>query len=300
MIKEIFPLSLAELITTRFNMAGVYELRIRAEKPLYINYYGEYLPLRDKNQSIIYADKKLIEYIVDHVTEMSVYRYNTQIKQGFMTTQDGIRIGLAGEIVEDDENGVKTIKNLTSLVIRIPHEIKNCSSEILPFIVDSAGVKNTLIISPPGCGKTTIIRDIARSLGLKDKMYNILVVDERYEIAGAEKGTPRMDIGLTSDVISGGNKNFSFSSGIRCLKPDVIITDEIGFRSDTTAIKQAVLSGVKVIATAHARSELELKKRTVFLDLFKDKIFDRVVILSDRKGIGTLEAILNADFEPLV
>lgn len=300
MFKEIFPESLAELIASRFNICGIYELRIRAEKPIYVNYFGEYLPLRDKNQSIVYADKRLIEYIVEHITEKSVYRYNSQIQKGFMTTQDGMRVGLAGEIVENEDNTVRTIKNLTSMVIRIPHEIKNCASDILPFIVDSAGVKNTLIISPPGCGKTTMIRDISRSLCFVDKIYNVLVVDERYEIAGAENGIPRMDIGLTADVISGGTKGFSFNSGIRTLKPDVIITDEIGAQSDASAIRQAILSGVKVIATTHAASVQELRKRNIFIEMFHDKVFDRYVVLSDSRGVGTIESILNSNFERMV
>ena len=300
MFKEIFPKELAELLTLRFNLSGIYELRIRTEKPLYVNYFGEYLPLRDKSQSVVYADKRLIEYVVEHITENSVYRYNSQIKKGFITTQDGIRVGLAGEIVEDAEQGVKTIKNLTSMVIRVPHEIKNCASDILPFIVDSAGVKNTLIISPPGCGKTTMIRDLSRSLSFMDKVYNILVVDERYEIAGAESGVPRMDIGLTADVISGGTKEFSFNSGIRTLKPDVIITDEIGAKTDAVAIRQAILSGVKVIATAHASAVQELRKRNIFYEMFHDKVFDRYVVLSNAKGIGTIESILNSNFEQMV
>ena len=162
MIKDILPEALAELILAQYSFAGIYELRIRTDKPIYINYFGDFLPLRGENQSIVYADRKLIGFIIARVTERSVYRYNTEIKQGFITTPSGMRIGIAGEVVNSDDGGIKTIKNLSSIVVRVPHEIKNCSSEILPYIVDSMGVRNTLILSPPGCGKTTIIRDIAR------------------------------------------------------------------------------------------------------------------------------------------
>lgn len=299
MIKRLFPFSVAELITARFNLTGIYEIRIRTEKPIYINYFGEYVPLRDSIQSVVYADKKLIDYIITHSTEMSVYRYNSQIRQGFITTQEGVRIGLAGEVVQNENGGVKTIKNLTSIVIRIPHEIKDCATEIMPYI-NNGGVKNTLIISPPGCGKTTIIRDIARQLSEAECMYNILVVDERYEIAGAENGVPRMDVGATSDVVSGGNKEYAFINGIRSLKPDVIITDEIGLNSDAFSIKNAILSGVKVIATAHAKNLLELKKKPVFSKLLKDKIFERIVVISDRNGMGTLENVFDSNLELLV
>lgn len=300
MIKRLFPFSVAELITSRFSLAGIYEIRIRTEKPIYINYFGEYVPLRDSSRSIVYADKKLIEYIITHTTEMSVYRYNSQIRQGFITTQEGVRIGLAGEIVQDENGEIKTIKNLTSIVIRIPHEIKDCAVEIMPHISDGREIKNTLIISPPGCGKTTIIRDIARKLGEETRIYNVLVVDERYEIAGAENGVPRMNVGETTDVISGGNKEYSFLNGIRSLNPDVIITDEIGLNSDAFSIKNAILSGVKVIATAHAKNILELKKKPVFSKFLKDKIFERIVVISDRNGMGTLENIFNSNLEILV
>lgn len=299
MIKDIFPLSLSEIILSRFNIAGIYEFRIRVDKPIYINYYGEYIPVRNSSQSIIFADQKLIEYIISHVTEMSVYRYNLQIKQGFITTQKGIRIGLAGEVVQSEDGEIKTVKNLSGIVIRIPHEIKNCASEIMPYIVDCNEVKNTLIISPPGCGKTTFLRDISRQLSYQERMYNILIVDERYEIAGAENGIPRMDVGLTTDVISGGNKTFAFNNGIRSLKPDVILTDEIGSKPDAIAIKQAMHSGVKVIATAHAGTVLELKKRAAFTELFKDKVFERIIVLSTKRGMGTVDAILNADLDQI-
>lgn len=281
-------------------MSGVYEIRIRAEKPIYINYFGEYIPLRDKTSEIIYSDKKLIDYIITRATEMSVYRYNSQIKEGFITTSKGVRIGIAGEIVETETSEVRTIKNPSSLVLRIPHEIKNCANEVMPYIMDCHGVHSSLIISPPGCGKTTFIRDIARALTQTEKINNILVVDERFEIAGGENGAPRMDVGLTTDIISGGTKTFAFNGGIRSLRPDVIITDEIGTKSDAIAIKQASLSGVKVIATAHAENEQELRKRNNFIDLFESEIFERIIVLSSRNGMGTVETILNSKLDPMI
>lgn len=296
MIKDLFPAELIGMITNRFNLHGIYEIRIRAEKPIFINYFGEYIELRGKVNEVVCADKRLIEFVMSRATEMSVYRYNTQIKQGFLTTSKGVRIGIAGEVIVSESNEVVTIKNPTGLVIRIPHEIKNCAHEVIPYIIDKFGVKNTLIISPPACGKTTFIRDIARTISYENKVYNILIVDERYEISGNEN----LDVGVTSDVIFGGTKEFAFSGGIRALRPDVIITDEIGAKSDVDAIKNASLSGVKVIATAHAENESDLKKKRWFKDLVENKIFDRIVVLSARNGVGTVEGIFNSSFEPIV
>lgn len=296
MIKELFPSELVNLIISRFNQSGVYEIRIRENRPIFINYFGDYVELRGKTSEVIYADKKLIEYCLSRATEMSVYRFNSQIKQGFITTNKGARIGISGEVVVSNLNEVVTIKNPTSLVIRIPHEVRNCAQEVMPFIADKFGIKNTLIISPPGCGKTTFIRDIARALTYMNKIYNVLVVDERFEISGVNG----LDVGVTTDVMTGGTKEFAFNGGIRALKPDVIITDEIGSKNDVFAIKQACLSGVKVIATAHAEDEEEIKKKSWFKDLLVNKIFDRFVVLSSRNGVGTVENILNSNLEPLV
>lgn len=299
MLRALFPPEICKLINSRFNMSGVYEIRVRIDKPIYINYYGEYIALKGEFGEVYYSDKKLVEYIIASATDSSIYRFNNQIKEGFITTETGIRIGLAGEVVKENYE-VKTIKNLSGLVIRIPHEIKGCSREIMPFIVSSNNINNTLIISPPGCGKTTILRDICHQLSLEPRLYNILVADERFEIASVDRGIPRMDVGLTSDVISGGDKDFSFSVGIRSLKPDVIVTDEIGSKSDAVAIKQASLSGVKVIATAHAETIRDLKNKVNIWDLVKNKIFERIVILSSRKGIGTIEDILDSEFVSLI
>lgn len=296
MIKNLFPIDILNLLSNNFNFNGIYEVRVRINKPIYINYFGEYVSLKSKSGERIFAEKKLVDFILSRATEMSVYRYNSQIKEGFITTSGGIRIGLAGEVVDAEGLDVRTIKNPTSLVIRVPHEVKNCANQVLPYIVDSGGIKNTLIISPPGCGKTTFIRDIARALSYEKEIINSLIVDERFEISGFST----LDVGATTDVILGGNKEFAFTSAVRALRPDVIITDEIGTKSDAYAIKQASLSGVKVIATAHAKNEQELKLRTPFIDLINNKIFERIVVLSRREGMGTVEDILNEDLDPII
>lgn len=300
MVGEILPYEISEIIKSRFNEFGIYEIRVRANKPIMINYYGDYIELRDKNHYPICADKKLLDYILLKATEMSVYRYNNQIKQGFITTASGLRVGLAGEIVLDENNSVRTIKNLSAVVIRVPHEVKNSASHIMPYIVVNGVVKNTLIIAPPGRGKTTIIRDIARNLSSETKVINSLIVDERYEIACVTNGECGLDVGEFSDVISGGAKSYSFGYGIRSLRPDVIITDEIGGEGDLACIKKASLSGVKVIATIHATNEQELKRRNDFNEILRSRIFERFVVLSSRKGMGTVEYILNGDLDPIV
>ena len=288
------PMEIENLITQKFNLTGVYEIRIRRDKPIFVLYYGEYIMLKDNHTSAVYADKKLIDYVLSSLTEMSVYRYNNQIKQGFITTASGVRVGIAGEVVQEESGGVKTIRNINSLVIRVPHEVKGCASPVIQYIEKSGRVLNTLIVSPPGCGKTTMLRDIARALSYRETVQNILVADERYEIAGGDQ-----DIGVSSDVIYGGTKDFAFTSATRALAPTVILTDEIGTTADADAVLRASYSGISVIATAHAKSIAEIRDKPALKPLIDAKIFERYIILSSRRGVGTIELILNQNLTPI-
>ena len=288
---SFLPAELERLINQKFNYAGIFELRIRKDKPIFVLYYGEYIILKNSDQNVVYADRNLVEYILNSLTEMSVYRYNNQIKQGFISTADGIRVGLAGEIIMDETGAVKTLRNVNSLVVRVPHEIKGCASPIIPAIEENSRILNTLIVSPPGCGKTTMLRDLARLLSFGEKVQNVLIADERFEIAGASQ-----DVGSTTDVFYGGTKDFVFTSATRSLAPSVIITDEIGTNEDAEAVYHASYSGISVIATAHAKDTDELKTKPTLKPLITSKVFDRYIILSSRRGPGTIEYLLDKNF----
>lgn len=301
MLKEILPPSLGSLIDNRYRYEDIYEIRIRCNMPIVINYLNRYEPLRNINGGQVYADKKLIDYILSRATDLSLYKYNNQIKNGYISVSGGIRIGIAGEVVLGDNNGeIKTIKNYSSVVIRIPHEIVGCADEIMEHIFDESGVKNTLIVSPPGCGKTTFLRDIARNLNKSEFPLNVLIIDERFEIASQEGGINYLDVGNYADVLSGATKEYGFYTGIRSMRPDVIITDEISSKSDIQGLKYASSCGVKVIASTHGYNHLDLKRKNNFVSLIEERVFDRYIILSAREGAGTIEMVLNSVFEPIV
>ena len=248
----------------------------------------------------IFVTNACIDYVLKRATEYSLYAFNNQLKQGFITAKGGIRIGVAGESVNSNNFVPTTIKNINSINIRIPHEIKDCSKKIFNHIFyKESGVKSTLIISPPGAGKTTLIRDISKKISETGENINVMIVDERFEIASVVNGEAMLDVGLFTDVVSGTNKQFAFSNGIRALKPDVIITDELMNREDVLACKTAINSGVRVIATVHADSHRSLMNKEDFKDLFKGLFFERYVIMDSKNGPGGVSQILDENFNPI-
>ena len=294
---NFLPEWLYKKISSDFVMDYVFEIRVRIGKPIMVNYRGKYQAVLENvnyKNSFITATPDLINYIVTVATKQSRYAFNNQIKHGFITTDYGVRIGLCGTVVMNNEE-VSTIKNITSLNIRIAHNIPNCSDRIINLICFNECVKNTLIISPPGAGKTTIVRDIVTKLSNEKYIKNILVVDERFEIAGGMD----FEIGNFVDVISGSNKNFAFDECLKTMNPSVIVTDEISRESDIFSIKEAIKSGVRVVATAHAESLNDLKAKKYLSSLLDMGYFERIVVLSKRQGVGTIEGVFDENLRGL-
>ena len=235
--------------------------------------------------------KITIEDIIFRASECSIYSVNEQIKKGFIITEGGIRLGLGGDLIE--ENGkIKTMTNFTSINIRIPHEIKNCSLSTLDLILTKDEILNTLIVSPPGAGKTTFLRDFICQLSERNYAYNVLVLDERGELDLGKKGS----IGNFADKISFAKKKIGFENGIRALNPNLIVTDELGQEEDADAIDYAVNCGVNILASIHCDSIEKLTNKPFFEKLLKDKVFKRFVLLSMRNGPGTIEGVYNENF----
>lgn len=293
-MKNILPEWLFEIISKNYLLDFVTEIRVRINKPIIVCYKGRYEILQGRNGyeiENICASSDLISYILTLATKQSFYAYNNQIKHGFITTDSGIRIGICGKVVyEKDE--ISTIKDISSLNIRISHSVKGCSDKVLNLICKNGQIKNTLIVSPPGAGKTTFIRDLAVSLSNKKRINNILIVDERYEITGGGRLSDLFD-GEFVDIISGSEKYFAFHEGIKSMNPSVIIADEISEARDYEEMLEASRCGVKIIATAHAGGIENLKQKPIFKKILDEKIFERIVILSKQRGMGTIEAVFD-------
>ena len=225
------------------------EIRMRANKPLIIK-------CRDKeivSEYVINIEdvRETIELAVEH----SVYAHSDEIKNGYITIEGGHRIGVCGQVVF--ENGeIKTIKHISSINIRVAHEIKGCADKLLQYILSDNGIDNTLIVSSPGCGKTTLLRDIIRQLS--NAGTTIGLVDERGEVAAGYLGIPQNDVGIRTDVLSFCKKSEGMIMLIRSMAPDVVVADELGGNEDIMALEHAGNSGCKVIATVHGQTIMEI------------------------------------------
>lgn len=275
------------------------EIRLRGERPLMISKCSrDYFVKRDGTVSKAPLDSFMvnmadIENILQFMCNYSIYAVEEELKQGFLTLRGGHRVGICGRAVI--ENGrVKTIKNISGMNIRIAKEIKGCGYNIVNRIY-SDGLKHTLIASPPGCGKTTLLRDMIRILSSGDyqkRGYKVGIVDERSEIAGCYLGIPQRDVGPRTDVLDSCPKIQGIMMLLRSMSPEIIAVDEIGSLEDSDAIENAINSGVMVIATAHGRNMDEILKKPGVRNLIDRRLFEKVVILSRKKGPGTIEDII--------
>ncbi len=286
------------------NLEGLEEIRLRAEKPLMIqNRSGDWFVDYNGNltcslANLRYVSQEEIIKTVELISENSIYAYHEEIKGGFITLKGGHRVGITGRVVLDD-GSIKNIKDISALNIRVSREITGCSDRILKHIVKSGNkVFNTLIISPPQCGKTTMLRDIARNLsdgipGFNFKGVKVGVIDERSEIAACFKGVAQNRIGVRTDVLDGCPKSIGMTLMLRSMSPEVIITDEIGNSGDKEAVMQIINAGVKIITSAHGFNVSELKARREVIGLIEQKVFERYIVLSNYKGPGTVHEIID-------
>ena len=241
------------------NLNYLTEIRLRTGQPVIIQYKGEYRYINkfgataDGGDAIVCGSAEKVLYAA---MEKSVYSYSEQLKNGFITVDGGVRVGIAGEYVT--QNGeIITVKNITSLNIRIPHDIFGVANEIYDRVY-THGLKNTLIFSPPGFGKTTLLRDIVRNIS-KERDKNILIFDERSEISAFDGEGKGFDLGGTCDVVRGSDKLTAVVNAIRVMRPQVIVTDELYGSGDHAAVAYARECGVCVFASTHSTDENVLK-----------------------------------------
>lgn len=282
------------------------EIRLRNGKPLIIAYEGKDLFVKANGHISKYYEEafiikeKHIHSTFQLISNYSVYAYQEEIRNGYITIKGGHRVGIGGKIVYGSK-GIETIKDISSLNIRVAREKKGISDNIIRYLMEDSKVfHNTLIISAPQCGKTTLLRDIVRNLSNGNRISNqesfkISIIDERSEIAGMYRGIPQKDIGLRTDILDGCLKSDGIIMAIRSMSPDIIAVDEIGGIKDIEAIHEALKAGIKLIATVHGSSLAEIKGKISMEDLFKENIFKRFIILDRSMGVGTISQIIDGE-----
>ena len=284
-ILKYFPMELRNMIILdeQINLDEVCEIRIRVNRPVILkDREKEYIMLKNGKKYI--ATKEDIERIFESICGNSVYAFAEEISNGFITLFGGHRVGIAGKPLYKDGK-IYSIKDISGLNFRIARELKGVANDIIPKIKIEGEFVNTLIVSPPGLGKTTLLRDLVRQIS--DMGYNVSLVDERSEIAGCFLGVPQNDIGLRTDVMDLAKKSDGIKLMVRSMKPDFVATDEIGTDEDAEAIEYALNSGVKILATAHGDKVEDLYKSKKMKELLQFDIFKKIILIS-KQGITVL------------
>ncbi len=267
---HIFPRRIREMLRDfPWYREDLEEIRLRVGQTprfFYGNARGGETPL----DTALTADdmREMYEYLCGY----SKYAYSGQIRQGFLALEGGIRVGLAGQ-----ENSDPMFYN-----IRVPRQKKGCGENVLPYLLKDARpettvrIYHTLILSPPGAGKTTLLRDLIRLLSLAG-IGNIAVIDERYELAACHGGVPQNDLGATTDVYAGFDKERGCMQAVRTMGPQLLAVDEIGGSGDGEILSYAMRCGVQLLATMHG-ADIEgyawQRKRAPFAELDFERIVE--------------------------
>ena len=261
------------------------EFRLRTGQPMTVLLPEGEVPLSEKDyrQAVTQSD---IEQLCDTVTEYSRYAAIDTLSQGFITARGGFRIGLCGTaVVREGKNS--NLKEFSSAAIRIGREKQGIALPLLPQLWEEGAFCSTLILSAPGRGKTTLLRDLVRLLSDGTKEFSFLrisVVDERGELAAMHEGVAQLDIGKHTDILEACPKAQAIPMLLRCMNPQVVAVDEITAKEDLRAMASAANCGVHLLATAHAANKEELFGKPLFRELAELGVFKRYITITMDAG----------------
>ena len=271
----------------------IQEIRLRAGRPIVIQMGGREMFL-DRNghfsdslsgAASVFPEE--LEGLLGHICHYSFYAFEDELRQGFITVKGGHRVGVAGQVVLENDGHIRTIKNISFINIRISHEVKGAADGVLPRMYDGGELKSALILSPPGCGKTTLLRDLIRQISDGNEFgagLTVGVVDERSELAGSYCGVPQNDLGMRTDVLDACPKATGMLLLLRSMSPRVIAIDELGSREELEQLKSAAACGCRILATAHGENLEDLERRFGVNRRGWEQLFDLTVLLGKKNG----------------
>lgn len=251
-----------------FKNKTIEEIRLRVNKPVCIK-TGNTIEFLD-----IISKAEDLEFLLRSISDYSLYAFNEELTNGYITIPGGHRVGICGQVVSENKKIIR-IKNFCSVNFRIATQHIGISNGIIHYLFDEKGnVLNSLIMSPPGRGKTSLLRDVIRNIS--DKGFQISLIDERSEVAACYRGIPQNDVGKCTDVFDMAPKSEGMIMALRTMAPGVIAVDEINADSDMDAVKEVYGCGVALICTMHSD--------TPKLNNHCKHMFNRIVFIgTDRK-----------------
>lgn len=300
---KIFSKDIRKILQqTTVDFEQVQEIRLRIHAPLLMicNNHEFYITpegnLSKRADEAYLVSRQALKETLEYMSSYSLYAFEEEIKQGFITIQGGHRIGIAGKTISD-EHGIRSMKFISFINVRLSHQVKGCAGMVLPYLYENGDLLHTLIISPPRCGKTTLLRDIIRQVSNgtgPEPGMTVGVIDERSEIGACYQGVPQNELGIRTDILDCCPKVQGMMMLIRTMSPRVIAVDEIGSREDLEAIEYVMNCGCKLIATVHGSSIEDIKQKPVLRKMVLERWFERYIIMNNRGRVGNVDQIYDS------
>lgn len=266
----------------------VTEIRLRVNKDISFSINQTQVTLKSVTNNEIIVSRQLLENCFTRLCNFSVYSHQDEINNGFVTLLGGHRVGICGTVVYADGK-IKNIKDISSLNIRVSKEIIGFSKKFLKY-----SDKGILILGPPACGKTTLLRDLVRA---KSQEKRISLIDSRGEIAAVKNGVPQNDIGRFCDVLNMAQKEDGIEIAIRSLNPQIIAFDEISTIEEVKKVEQGLYAGVNFFITMHLGQIDEIYKKSASKTLLKSGAIKYVILLSNDRKNDKVFRVNNTSFE---
>lgn len=282
------------------DFAKLQEIRIRVGNPFLVVYEGKEHFItesgemtQDGKEAFVVSQKEVRE-TMEYISNYSMYAFEEELRRGYITIRGGHRVGVAGKMIWE-RDGVRNMKHITFINIRMAHQILGCADDVLPYLRQGNSICHTLLISPPRCGKTTLLRDLIRQFSNGGKGYagmTVGVVDERSEIGACYRGKPQNNLGIRTDILDGCPKVEGMMMLVRSMAPDIIAIDEVGSGKDVEAMEYVMSCGIKLLATVHGNSIDDIQNKPLLGKLVREKVFERYILLAAGK-IGKIQAVFD-------